>query len=109
MIQELLRYLLPIALAVVSTASARGEEPNSLLVFVSAFAAVDGGGIHAYRLHLDTGELKLVHRTTEVKQPFFLALSRDRRFLYATEAPGEFGGKQNEQVASLQLADDAGQ
>jgi len=109
MIQELLRYVLPIALGVASTASARGEEQKSLLVFISAFATGDGGGVHAYRLHLDTGELKLLHRTTEVKQPFFLALSRDRKFLYATEASGEFGGKSNEQVVSLQLADDAGQ
>ena len=58
---------------------------------------------------LDTGELKLVHRTTDVHQPFFLALSRDRKFLYATDAPGQFGGKENEQVASFQLVGDTGQ
>ena len=85
------------------------EKANELLVFISAFTTGDSGGIHAYRLLLDTGELKLVHRTTDVEQPFFLALSRDRKFLYATHAPGQFGGKENEQVAAFQLVGDTGQ
>ena len=79
MTQELLRYLLPIALGVVSSTAVYAADANELLVFISAFAAGDGGGIHAYKLQVDTGQLKLVHRTTDAEQPFFLALSRDRK------------------------------
>jgi len=109
MMLELLRYLLPIALGVVSSTAVQGADANELLVFISAFAAGGEGAIHAYRLQVDTGQLELVHRTTDVDQPFFLALSRDRKFLYSTQAPGKFGGKENEQVASYQLIGNTGQ
>ena len=45
------------------------------LVFISAFAAGDEGAIHAYKLDPETGRLELVHRTTDVENPFFTALS----------------------------------
>lgn len=77
-------------------ASSHAADP---LVFVSAFAAGDDGAIHAYRLNLKTGELKLAHRTTDVEHPFFTALSPDGKFLYAIHAE-QFGGKENEQVAA---------
>src|SRR5438874_3723080 len=109
MMQELWRCLLFIAVGVVSSTAAYEANANELLVFISAFSAGDEGAIHAYQLQPDTGQLKLAHRTTDVAQPFFLALSRDRRFLYATHAPGKFGGKENEQVASYQLMGNTGQ
>ena len=43
MTQELLRYLLPIALGVVSSTAVHGADTNELLVFISAFAAGDKG------------------------------------------------------------------
>ena len=80
-------------------ASSHAADP---LVFVSAFAAGDEGAIHAYRLNLKTGKLKLAHRTTDVEHPFFTALSPDGKFLYSIHAK-QFGGKENEEVA-LQTA-----
>jgi 6-phosphogluconolactonase len=74
-----------------------------LLVFISAFVPADEGAIHTFRLESETGELIPVHRTTEVKQPFFMALSPDGRFLYSTHAPGEFGGAGHEQVAAFEI------
>ena len=108
MAQKLLRYLLPVTLGVVTSAAAHGADAKELLVFISAFATGDAGGIRAYELRVDTGQLKLVHRTADAGQPFFLALSRDRKFLYATHAPGQFGGKEHEQVASYELIDTTG-
>ena len=80
-------------------ASSHAADP---LVFVSAFAAGDDGAIHAYRLNLKTGELKLLHRTTDVEHPFFTALSPDGKFLYSIHAK-QFGGKENEQVAAYAI------
>ena len=49
---------------------------HHVLVFISAFAPGDDGAIHAYRLELDVGQLKQVHRTTDVEHPFFMAVSK---------------------------------
>lgn len=80
-------------------ASSHAADP---LVFVSAFAAGDEGAIHAYRLNLKTGKLKLAHRTTDVEHPFFTALSPDGKFLYSIHAK-QFGGKENEEVAAYAI------
>jgi 6-phosphogluconolactonase len=103
-----LRYVLSLTLGVVSATAAHRADAKELLVFISAFAAGDEGAIHACRLQVDTGQLTLVHRTATGDQPFFLALSRDRKFLYSTHAPGKFGGEANEQVGSYQLLGDTG-
>jgi 6-phosphogluconolactonase len=72
------------------------------LVFVSAFAGDERGAIHAFSLDLKTGALTLKHRTPDVRNGFYMAVSRDNKFLYAINAP-TFGGKEPEQVAAYQL------
>ena len=62
----------------------------------------DKGAIHAYQLASETGALKLIHRTTDVENPFFMAVSRDQKFLYSIHAKS-FGGKDPEQVAAYAL------
>jgi 6-phosphogluconolactonase len=86
----------------------QSSHAEELLLFISAFAPGEQGAIHAFQLSTDSGELKQVHRTPNVAQPFFLALSSDRKYLYATTAPGEFGGKEDEQVAAFEIVGDAG-
>ena len=80
--------LLTIGSLFLSSLVARAEEP---LIFISAFAAGDKAGIHAFHFDATTGTLKPAHRTTDLNQPFFLAVSKDKRFLYATKAK-QFGG-----------------
>lgn len=75
---------------------------NSPVVFVASFAPGDKGAIHAYQLDVSTGALKPLHRTTGVENPFFIALSRDGRFLYSIHAR-QFGGKEPEEVAAFAL------
>ena len=80
-----------------------------MLVFISAFAPGDQGAIHAYQLDSKSGELKPVHTTTGVEHPFFLAVSRDGKFLYSIHSPGQFGGKSDEQVAAYKIEGRTGQ
>jgi 6-phosphogluconolactonase len=80
-----------------------------LLVFVSAFAKGNDGGIHAFQLNTETGKLTPTHRTGEMEHPFFTALSPDRKFLYAIHAPGTFGGKEPEQVSAYAVVGDKGE
>ena len=72
------------------------------MVFVSAFAAGEKAGIHALRFDSDKGTLEPLKRTTGVQNPFFLALSKDRRFLYAIDAE-KFGGNAEEFVAAFSI------
>jgi 6-phosphogluconolactonase len=104
---DVLQYLLPVLVAVTLCPPIREAAADEPLVFISAFAAGDEGAIHAFRLDDKTGELTLVHRTTDVEHPFFLALSPDQRFLYSIHAK-TFGGKEHEQVAAYELAGRSG-
>lgn len=76
---------------------------DSLLVFITAFCPGETGAIHAYQLDLETGALHLQERTTDVENPFFLALSPNRQFLYAIHEPGEFGNGANGHVAAYKV------
>ncbi|OWK41096.1 lactonase family protein [Fimbriiglobus ruber] len=72
------------------------------LVFVTAFAPGEQGGIHAYEFDTKAGKLKPVRHTAGVENPFFLALSPNKKFLYSIHAK-QFGGKENEQVAAYEV------
>src|SRR4051794_28503156 len=100
-----MRNLIPsfIATLLMSIASAIGDEP---LVFISAFAPGEKSAIHSFQFDLTTGALKPLHRTTEIKSPFFLAISPDKRFLYATNAE-KFGGG-DESVVAFAIEDRTG-
>jgi 6-phosphogluconolactonase len=79
--------------------SSRADDP---LVFVSAFQSGEEGAIHAYRFDSGAGQLRLLHRTTDVEYPFFLAISPDGRFLYSIDSE-QFGDPGDEFVASYSV------
>jgi len=97
-----MRYVFPIVIGAMFGNVVQSTNADEPLVFISAFAAGDDGAIHAYRLATDTGRLELIHRTTEVENPFFMALSPDQRFLYSIHAE-KFGGEDHEQVAAYEI------
>jgi 6-phosphogluconolactonase len=72
------------------------------LVFVTAFASGDKAGIHAFTFDSEKGALKPLYRTTDIQNPFFIAVSPDKRFLYAIDAE-KFGGDEDENVAAFAL------
>jgi 6-phosphogluconolactonase len=87
-----------------SAATTNADEP---LLFISSFAPGDDGAIQSFRLDAEKGMLKPVQRTTGVENPFFLALSRNGRFLYSIHAK-DFGSKADEQVAAYEITDKNG-
>lgn len=72
------------------------------VVLVSSFAVGDEGGIQAYELDAQKGELKPLHRTGGISNPFFFVVSRDGKYLYTIDAK-TFGGTEAEQVAAFAL------
>ena len=97
-----MRYVFPIAVGVMFGNAVQSTNADEPLVFISAFAAGEDGAIHAYQLKTDTGRLELVHRTTDVENPFFMAVSPDRKFLYSIHTK-KFGGEDHEQVAAYEI------
>lgn len=87
------------ALAVIAAPGPAGADP---LVFVTAFAPGERGAILAYEFNSKNGNLTPIQRTAGVENPFFLALSPDKKYLYSIHAK-QFGGKENEQVAAFEL------
>ena len=55
------------------------------LIFVSSCAAGEKGAITSFNLDVKTGILLQMARYSDIKSPFYLALSPDRKYLYATE------------------------
>ncbi len=96
------------AVAQTSVIAKTATSAGGPIVFVSAFAAGEQGAVHAYQLDAAAGTLNLLHRTTDVQNPFFLALSPDQKFLYSIHAE-KFGGKENEHVAAFELVGRSGE
>src|SRR4051812_9518578 len=97
------RLALTFALAALSMTAAPSPAPAAgPLVFVTAFAPGEKGGIHAYEFDARAGTLKPLRRTAGAENPFFLAPSPDKKFLYSTHAR-QFGGAENDQVAAYEV------
>ena len=103
-----MRHLCSLLLGTALAAAAHLAPSAEPLVFISSFAAGTNGAIHALRLDPETGRLQPVHRTGGVEHPFFMAVSRDQKFLYAIHAK-TFGGKEPEQVAAYAIEGRTGQ
>ncbi len=72
------------------------------ILFVSSFASGEKGAITALRLSSDDGSLTPLEHNGDVENPFFLAVSRDGRFLYSVHAKA-FGGEEDEEVAAYAI------
>lgn len=77
----------------------RADDP---VVFISAFTKGEEGALYAYQFDSKSSKLTFLNRTTDVENPFFMALSNDGKFLYSIHALA-FGGKENEEVAAYRL------
>lgn len=92
-------------MTVTALPTARAEEA---LLFISNFTGGEAGGIQAARLDLASGTLQFGPKTGGVPNPFFLALSPDRKFLYSIYAR-QFGSAETEELAAFELQGSTGQ
>jgi 6-phosphogluconolactonase len=103
------RFAPALALAALAAAPFPGSAPAAdPLVFVTSFAPGDKGGIHAYQFDSKVGKLSPVRRTGGVENPFFIALSPNKKHLYSIHAK-QFGGKEKEQVAAYEIVERTGE
>jgi 6-phosphogluconolactonase len=66
---------------------------REIRVYVGTYTSNGGKGIYLYSLDAETGALRLVKTVVGVVNPSFLALTPDRRFLYAVNEVDAYYGK----------------
>ena len=81
--------------------SSRAVKPQEMLVYVGTYTAGKSEGIYLCRLNLSSGELKLGGTTKGVVNPSYLALARNRKYLYAVNEVDEFEGKHSGAISAF--------
>lgn len=78
------------SLLLVSTGQGADESLSGgeYLVYIGTYTATTSKGIHAYRFQPSSGKLTAIGVVAETPNPAFLAVSPDRRFLYAVNWRG---------------------
>src|SRR5262245_12314994 len=71
------------------------------LVFIGTYSGAKSQGIYVSRFDSDKGELSSPELAAEMKNPSFLALSPNGRFLYAVGEMESFAGKPTGSVAAF--------
>jgi 6-phosphogluconolactonase len=89
-----IRFLLVVLLVlplIPASLRAEGRSPTrKLLVYVGTYTGRESQGIYAYRFKPATGEVEPLGLAAESRNPTFLAVHPNRRFLYAANEIGDF-------------------
>ena len=87
----------------------RAKVDAEVWLYVGTYTTGKSEGIYLYSLNLSSGELKQVATTRGVVNPSYLRLAPSRRFLYAVNEVGEFGGKKSGAVSAFAIDQNTGQ
>jgi 6-phosphogluconolactonase len=90
--RQFLHYILLAALLFTSFGQAAANSKNKFLVYVGTYTDKNSRGIYAYRFDASTGELTPLGLAGASTNPSFLAVSRDRKFLYAVDEVPNYHG-----------------
>lgn len=96
--------LTTLGLALPNDTSARvpvAKRTGDLLVYVGTYTSGKSEGIYLYRLDMASGELTHVAATKGVRDPSYLALAPNRRYLYSVNEVEEFAGKKSGAVSAF--------
>ena len=101
------RLLLSILALVVCVLPGAAADPvrDGLSVYIGSYAKDSEPGIHHFKLDFGTGALTAAGGTSGVTNPSFVAISPDKKFLYAI---GESGGKKGGAVVSFSIDEKTG-
>ncbi len=82
---------------------------NQLLVYVGTYTRRGSEGIYIYRMDLETGRLTRVGVAAGIKNPSFLAVHPNHRYLYAVNESSQFRGKKTGAVSAFAIDQRTGQ
>lgn len=78
-------------------------EPEPLIVYVGTYTRGDSQGIYILQMNPDTGELSGRGAVSGVKNPSFLAISPDQKYLYSVAEIDMFDGQKAGGVAAFSI------
>lgn len=96
--------LLTLSLLLGSHVRGLADEPaTKFLVYIGSYAPADADGVHRYSLDAASGELTRLGGASGVKNPSFVAIHPNRRFLYTVAEIADFQGKRSGGVAAFSI------
>lgn len=81
----------------------KAQTQKDMFVYVGTYAKPDTEGIFGYRLHEETGELTQVLRVKAGPNPSYLAITSDRKYLYAVNEVTEHKGQKSGAVSAFAI------
>ncbi len=86
-----------------SLALAAGKGPQEYLVYVGTYTGPKSKGIYAYRFQPSTGKISPIGLVAETRNPSFLALHPNGRYLYAVNEVNDYQGQRAGSVSSFAI------
>lgn len=85
----------------------RNEKTNEILVYIGTYTSGKGesksDGIYIYKLNIESGEL-MPHRTIEnVVEPSYIAIDKNKKYLYAVNETAEYEGKKSGAISAFAI------
>ena len=95
------------AVVLMMTATEQSQAAD-LLVYIGTYTRGDSEGIYVFWLNSETGELTPQATASGVKNPSFLAISPDQKFLYSVAEISMFDGQKAGGVAAFSIDNSTG-
>ncbi|HUG93592.1 MAG TPA: lactonase family protein [Planctomycetaceae bacterium] len=86
-----------------TTAANLSSSPKSLRVYIGTYTRGDSRGIYAFDLDLESGALESRGLAAELRNPSFLAIHPNRKFLYAVSEVSDAGGRPTGGVSAFAI------
>ncbi len=78
-------------------------DPKELLVYIGTYTKTEEQGIHWLKLEMATGKLTAVGKLAGQKNPSFLAIHPNKKFLYAVNEIGNYKGEKAGGVSAYSI------
>ncbi|HUJ95331.1 MAG TPA: lactonase family protein [Terriglobales bacterium] len=99
---------LTVFLGLALTLASQGAPTRQYLVYLGTYTDHGGKGIYAFRFDSVSGQLTSLGLAAESPEPSFLAISQNRRFLYAANEILTFNGQPAGAVSAFAVQPDTG-
>ena len=90
-------------LAVMAPSQAAAEQPATLRVYIGTYTSEKSQGIYLSKFDVETGELTKPQLVAVTTNPSFLAIHPSKRFLYAANEVGDYGGESSGAVSAYAI------
>lgn len=84
------------------------DKPTTTMVYIGTYSKPDQESIWLYSLNTETGELNQVLGIRAGENPSYLALDKERRFLYAVNETGNYEGKDSGALSAFAINQQTG-